>query len=143
MPALSRCATVTEKLGAVARLPPLATTSWLTNLTLESSAAFTSTAESSSAAARIKRFTVTPRSLLVRGSYAAECGLRRRLAWTRLVRRGRRLHERAFVHVQASRRVIGGARVVRDHHDGLALRRVQLLQQTQDRLRGVAVEVSG
>src|SRR5437762_6332390 len=115
MPALSRCATVTEKLGAVARLPPFATVAWLRNVTLESPAALTSTAARSRAVARIKRFTVTPRLLLVRRSYAAQCGLpRRRAAPRRAARRlmrCRRFDERSFVHVQASRRVIGRARV--------------------------------
>ena len=35
------------------------------------------------------------------------------------------------------------ALVVRDHHDGLAVLAVELLQQSQDLLRGLAVEVAG
>ena len=37
-------------------------------------------------------------------------------------------HQRAFVEMQRVRRVLGGLRVVRDHHDGLAVLAVQPLQ---------------
>src|SRR4026209_1047901 len=51
--------------------------------------------------------------------------------------------ERALVEMQRVRRVFRGFRVVRDHHYGLAVLAVKLLQKSQDLLRGLPVEVAG
>src|SRR5690606_12940675 len=53
------------------------------------------------------------------------------------------LDQHALVPVQRVRRVFGGPGIVGDHHDGLAVLAVELLQQAQDLLGGLAVQVAG
>src|SRR5690606_13059129 len=51
--------------------------------------------------------------------------------------------QRALVEVQGVGGVLGGLRVVGDHHDGLAVLAVERLQQPQDLFGRLAVEVAG
>src|SRR5690606_16340262 len=53
------------------------------------------------------------------------------------------LDQRALVQVQGVAGVLGGLRVVRDHHDGLAVLAVEHLQQREDLLGRLAVQVAG
>src|SRR5688500_7073795 len=74
---------------------------------------------------------------------------RQRLAMTNPVRvtagsgSGRLLEELALLEVQDAARELRGFRVVRHHHDGLAMLAVEDLQQPQDLVRRPAVEVAG
>src|SRR5688572_10674849 len=75
--------------------------------------------------------------------------LRQRLAITKPVRvmagsgdRRRLLEQLALFQVQGAAREFRGLRVVRHHHDGLAVLAVQDLQQAQDLVRRLAVEVA-
>src|SRR3989304_5051475 len=55
----------------------------------------------------------------------------------------RRVGQLALVQVHRVRGVLGGLRVMGDHDDGLAMLPVELLQQAEDLLGGLAVEVAG
>src|ERR1700744_3728949 len=58
---------------------------------------------------------------------------------------GRRVgrDQRALVQMQRMARAAGGLRIVRDHHDGLAVLAVQRAQQRQHALGRFAVQVAG
>src|SRR5688572_30577063 len=74
---------------------------------------------------------------------------RHRLAMTNPVRvmaasgGGRLFEQLALLEVQRAARELRGFRVVRHHHDGLAVLAVEHLQKPQDLVRRLAVEVAG
>src|SRR5688572_26797145 len=75
---------------------------------------------------------------------AAHTRCRYFIAW--LPGSGRVAHlfdQRALVEVQGVGGVLRGLRIVRDHHDGLAVFAVERLQQAEDFLRRGAVQVTG
>ena len=52
-------------------------------------------------------------------------------------------HQLALFEVQGALGPLGGARVVRDHHDGLAVVAVERLQQIEDLIARLAIEIAG
>ena len=53
------------------------------------------------------------------------------------------LHQHALLEVQRALGALGGVRIVRDHHDRLAVLAVERLQQIEDLVAGLAIEVAG
>ncbi len=53
------------------------------------------------------------------------------------------LHELALFEVQRPLRAFGRVRIVRHHHDGLAVLLVERLQQIEDLVAGLAIEIAG
>src|ERR1700729_380546 len=53
------------------------------------------------------------------------------------------LDQRAFIQMQRVVRVLGGLRIVGDHHDGLAMLAVELPQQPEYIFRGLAIQITG
>ena len=51
--------------------------------------------------------------------------------------------ENALVEMQRAPRAVGGVRIVRDHHDRLAVIAVERLQQVEDLVAGLAIEIAG
>ena len=75
--------------------------------------------------------------------------LRPRFAITNPVRvmarsgRGGLFEQLSLLEVQRAARELGGLRVVRHHHDGLAVLAIQYLEQAEDLVGGLAVKVAG
>ncbi len=53
-----------------------------------------------------------------------------------------RLEQRALLEVQRPLGALGGARIVRDHDDGLAVLAVERLEQVEDLVAGLAIEIA-
>ena len=51
--------------------------------------------------------------------------------------------QHALLEVQRPPRALGGVRIVRDHHDRLAVIAVERLQQVEDLVAGLAIEIAG